>query len=662
MRELSIDIETYSSVDLIKCGVYKYVDSPDFEILLFAYAWDDEPVQIIDFAQGEGLPEEVLKGLYDENILKTAYNANFERTCIGRHLYINEMIIGINEVEPDDFTLSPEQWRCTSVHALTLGLPGNLDGVAKSMNLEVQKDAAGKNLIKYFSVPCKPTKVNGGRTRNFPEHAPEKWEQFKAYCIQDVEVERAIKKKIQKFKVSEFENKLWALDQRINDRGVRLEPTLFKNAIECDAQYKEKLMYEAGKITGLENPNSLAQLKDWLAENGLEAESLTKDTIPVLISQAQTETVKRVLRMRQELGKTSVSKYQAMERGICKDNRVRGLLQFYGANRTGRWAGRLVQVQNLPRIELYDLDVARELLLSGDYEMLEVLFGKVPFVLSQLIRTAFIPEDDHRFIVSDFSAIEARVIAWLAGEQWRLDVFNGHGKIYEASASQMFHIPIEEITKGSPYRQMGKVAELALGYQGGGGALATMDKKGEIDPEDYADIIKRWRAASPNIVKFWYDVEKAAVKAVKEKKVVEMQLGLRFFYESGVLFIQLPSGRRLAYPKPQLKRHETFDKMALSYEGSKDQGGWGRIPTYGGKLVENIVQATARDCLAESLIRLDEAKYNIVFHVHDEAVIEAPVGKGSLKEVEEIMGQPIAWAKGLPLNADGFETYYYKKD
>lgn len=647
MRTLSIDIETYSDVDLIKCGVYKYTDSPNFEILLFAYAFDDEQIKCIDLAQGEKLPFEVLHALGEEDSIKTAFNANFERTCIAKFFNLK---------------LDPLQWRCTAVHALTMGLPGGLDGVAKSMNLDVQKDAAGKALIKYFSVPCKPTKVNGGRTRNLPEHAPEKWEKYKSYCITDVEVERGIKKKLQKFEISEFELKLWALDQRINDRGVRLEQTLYKNAIECDAEYTKKLMNEAAKLTGLANPNSLAQLKGWLAENGLEAESLTKDTVPILISQAQTETVKRVLRIRQELGKTSVSKYQAMERGICSDNRVRGLLQFYGANRTGRWAGRLVQVQNLPRIELYDLDVARELLLAGDYEMLEVLFGKVPFVLSQLIRTAFIPEEGHRFIVSDFSAIEARVIAWLAGEQWRLDVFNGHGKIYEASASQMFHIPLESITKGSPYRQMGKVAELALGYQGGGGALATMDKKGEIDPEDYGDIIKRWRNASPNIVKFWYDVEKAAIRAVKEKKPVEMQHGLKFFFVSGVLFIQLPSGRRLAYPRPQLKPHDTFDKLALSYEGSKDQGGWGRIPTYGGKLVENIVQATARDCLAESLIRLDEAGYNIVFHVHDEAVIEAPIGKGSLADVEEIMGQPISWAKGLPLNADGFETFYYKKD
>ncbi|MDF2651739.1 MAG: polL [Paenibacillus sp.] len=647
MRTLSIDIETYSSVDLIKSGVYKYVEAPDFEILIFAYAWDDEPVHVVDLAQGEELPQDVLQGLTRLDVLKTAFNANFERTCMAKHF---------------SKQLNPLQWRCTAVHALTLGLPGNLDGVAKSMNLEVQKDAAGKNLIKYFSVPCKPTKVNGGRTRNLPEHDLEKWQKYKDYCGTDVEVERAIKKKLQRFEISDFENKLWALDQRINDRGVQLDPQLVKNAIECDEQYKEKLLLEASKLTGLENPNSLAQLKEWLAENGLETESLTKDTIPILISQAQTETVKRVLRIRQELGKTSVSKYQAMKRGLCKDNRVRGLLQFYGANRTGRWAGRLVQVQNLPQNKLKDLDVARELLLAGEYEMLEILFDKVPFVLSQLIRTAFVPSPNHRIMVSDFSAIEARVIAWLAGEQWRLDVFNTHGKIYEASAAQMFHVPVESITKGDPLRQKGKVAELALGYQGGPGALVQMGALDMgLEEEELPELVKTWRNANQKIVKFWYDVERAATKAVREKILVEMQHGLKFFCDAGVLFVQLPSGRRLAYARPKLSDHATFDKKSLTYEGYEN-GKWGRLHTYGGKLTENIVQATARDCLAEAMIRVDEAGYQMVMHVHDEIVADVPNGTGSLDELEKIMGQPIAWAKGLPLNADGFETNYYKKD
>ena len=666
MRTLSVDIETYSSVDLIKSGVYRYVEAPDFEILLCAYAFDDEPVRIVDLASGERLPREVIEALYDNSIIKTAFNANFERTCIARYCAINAEFLFddymLAEAPYEFFEMDPSQWRCTAVHALTLGLPGNLDGVAKSLNLDVQKDAAGKNLIKYFSVPCKPTKVNGGRTRNLPKHDLEKWEKFKDYCVRDVVVERAIKKKLSRFEPMEFEQKLWALDQRINDRGVRIEPKMYQNAIECDAKYKDKLMTEMIKLTGLDNPNSVAQLKKWLEEQGLEVSGLTKDTYPILISQAKTETVKRVIRVRQELAKTSVSKYQAMKRSICQDDRVRGILQFYGASRTGRWAGRLVQVHNLPQNKLKDLDTARNLLLSGDYEMLEMLFDKVPFVLSQLIRTAFIPSPGHVFYVSDFSAIEARVIAWFAGEIWRLKVFESHGKIYEASASQMFHVPFESITKGSRYRQLGKVAELALGYQGGHGALATMDKDGEIDPDDYQDIIDRWRAASPNIVKFWYSVERAAVKAVKDRTSVQLQHGLTFSYESGVLFVRLPSGRRLAYAKPELKDHHKFDKLSLTYEGSIDNGGWGRDHTYGGKLTENIVQATARDCLAEAMVKVEAAGYPIALHVHDEIVADVPIGFGSLKEMEEIMSQPISWAPGLPLNADGFETEYYKKD
>lgn len=648
MKTLSIDIETYSSVDLLKAGVYKYADSPDFEILLFAYAFDDGPVTIVDLASGDLFPQLVLIALQDPEIVKTAFNANFERTCLAKH-FKREM--------------PPSQWQCTSVKALTLGLPGSLDKVAKTLKLDVLKDAAGKNLIRYFSVPCKPTKTNGQRTRNLPEHAPEKWENYKAYCIQDVEVEREIKNKLERYQISDFEQRLWALDQKINDKGIQLDYELVKHAINCDQQYKERLLQEASDLTGLDNPNSVAQLKSWLEGQGLEVDGITKETVPELLKQTNCSTVKRVLEIRQELAKTSVKKYLAMERAICSDQRVRGLLQFYGANRTGRWAGRLVQVQNLPQNKLKDLDLARDLLKSGEYELFELMFGNVPGILSQLIRTAFIASDGNRFIVSDFSAIEARVIAWLAGEQWRIDVFNTHGKIYEASAAQMFNVPVESIGKGSSLRQKGKVAELALGYQGGKGALETMGAlKMGLSEDELPELVKTWREANPMIVRFWYDVEKAALTAVKDQTTVKMQHGISFIYESGVLFIQLSSGRRLAYVRPELKTDSRFNKQALTYEGVTDKGSWGRLNTYGGKLVENIVQAVARDCLAEALIRLDEAGFETVMHVHDEAVLDVPIDESTEQEVSAIMGQPISWAPGLPLNADGFETSYYKKD
>ncbi|MBZ5212946.1 DNA polymerase [Bacillus paralicheniformis] len=648
MNTLSIDIETYSSVDLLKSGVYAYTEAPDFEILLFAYAWDDEPTKIVDLAQGENLPYEVMSALVSSKLIKKAFNANFERVCIAKHF---NLLLPIN------------QWRCTAVHATTLGLPGNLDGVAKVLKLEAQKDASGKSLIRYFSVPCKPTKTNGGRTRNLPEHDPEKWEQFKAYCVQDVEVERAIGKKLSKFQPMESEQRLWVLDQEINDRGVRVDVDLVRHAIACDAAYQEKLVSEAKELTGLPNPNSAAQLKQWLEDQGLTVTSLAKDNIPKLIESTEDEDVKRVLQLRQEMSKTSVKKYQAMEKALCPDGRIRGLLQFYGASRTGRWAGRLVQVQNLPQNKIADLDTARELLKGGYYEAIELLYGQVPFVLSQLVRTAFIPSEGNEFYVSDFSAIEARVIAWLAGEKWRLDVFNTHGKIYEASAAQMFKIPIESITKGSPERQKGKVAELALGYQGGKGALIQM---GALDmglsEDELPDLVETWRTANKKIVKFWYDVEAAAIKAVNEKTIVKLQHGLCFSCESGILFIQLPSGRRLAYANPKLEIDKRFGKKALTYEGKTTTGKWGRLNTYGGKLVENIVQAAARDCLAVALMRLDEAGHKTVMHVHDEAVLDAPKGRDELEQVEAIMGRPISWAEGLPLTADGFVTNYYKKD
>ncbi|MEC1719095.1 DNA polymerase [Schinkia azotoformans] len=649
MKLLSIDIETYSSVDLVKCGVYAYCESADFEILLFAYAVDEEEVQIVDIASGEKLPDALLKALTDPAVIKTAYNANFERTCLAK-LFGKPM--------------PPEQWRCSSVHALMLGLPGHLDGVAKCLKLKEQKMKEGKALIRYFSVPCKPTKVNGGRIRNLPEHNPDKWRTFKDYCKQDVEVERQIRKKLEAFPILKMEQQLWELDQNINDEGVLIDISLVNHAIQADTVFQENLYKEAVSLTGLENPNSPAQLKGWLQTHGLEVDSLAKKNVEALMGEVDNPTVKRLLELRQAMSKTSVKKYEAMERSICNDQRIRGLLQFYGANRTGRWAGRLVQIHNLPRNNMKDLQVARDLLKSGNYQALELLFDNVPDVLSQLIRTAFIPSKAHRFIVADFSAIEARVIAWIAGERWRMEVFQSHGKIYEASAAQMFKVPIETIGKGSPLRQKGKIAELALGYGGSKGALKQMGalEMGLTD-EELPELVSAWREANPNIVNLWWDVEAAAIKAVKEKAVVKMQYGLTFHYTKGILFITLPSGRSLAYVRPKIGMDERFGKEQLTYEGI-EQGSkqWGRIPTYGGKLTENIIQAIARDCLAVSMLRLAEAGYQINFHVHDEVILDVPIGTGSMEEVEELMGLPIVWAPGLPLNADSFETDYYKKD
>lgn len=649
MKLLSIDIETYSSVDLIKSGVYAYCESADFEILLFAYAVDDEEVQIIDLASGEEIPTDILKAMSDSTVIKTAYNANFERTCLAKYFH-----------QP----MPPEQWRCSSVHALMLGLPGYLDGVAKCLRLQEQKMKEGKALIRYFSVPCKPTKVNGGRTRNLPEHDLDKWTTFKDYCKQDVEVERKIRKKLEAFPITEVEQKLWELDQKINDEGVLIDKGLVINAIQADKTFQDELFEEAVRLTGLENPNSPAQLKGWLLKQGLEVNSLTKKDVEALMGEVEKPEVRRLLELRQAMSKTSVKKYEAMERSICSDQRIRGLLQFYGANRTGRWAGRLVQIHNLPRNSLKDLQVARDLLKSGNYETLELLFESVSDVLSQLIRTAFIPSKDHRFIVADFSAIEARVIAWLAGERWRMDVFQSHGKIYEASAAQMFKVPIETIDKGSPLRQKGKIAELALGYGGSKGALMQMGAiEMGLTEDELPELVSAWREANTNIVKLWWGIESAAIKAVKEKAVVKMQYGLTFHYTKGLLFITLPSGRSLAYVRPKIGIDERFGKEQLTYEGT-EQGSkqWGRIPTYGGKLTENIIQAIARDCLAVSMLRLDEVGYRINFHVHDEVVLDVPIHTSSMENVEELMGQSIEWAPGLPLGADSFETDYYKKD
>lgn len=653
MSILSIDIETFSSYDLKTVGVYRYVEAPDFEILLFGFAYDDDPVQVIDLADFESMPKELMKDLTHPGLIKTAYNANFERTCIAKHFNI---------------PTNPEYWRCTSVHALTLGLPGYLEGVAQVLGLQAQKDTAGKNLIKYFSVPCKPTKANGGRTRNYPHHDPVKWQQYKDYNVQDVVVERELRKKLERYPVPAHEWKLWELDQRINDVGVRLDPVLVQQALKCDEQYTARLETEAKELTGLENPNSVQQLTGWLEEQGLSVENgLTKESVPILIDQADDEDTIRALELRQEMAKTSVDKYSAMDRSMCEDERARGLLQFCGANRTWRWAGRLIQVQNLPQNKIPDLELARQLLRSGNFDLLEMLFGSPPFVLSQLIRTAFIPSPGCRFIVADFSAIEARVIAWLADEKWVLDVFKGHGKIYEATASQMFKVPIETIAKGEvnyALRAKGKVATLSCGYQGGPDALIRMGAlKSGLTEEELPGLVKGWRESNPHIVKLWYKAEQAALTAVQEKRTVKLAHGVQYRYEKGWLFADLPSGRSLAYVRPEIKPDPKFDKDGLTYEGvDQIKKTWCRQKTYGGKLVENLVQAIARDCLAVSMMRLADAGYQIRLHVHDEVINDVPKEQDALQDIINIMGQPIGWAPGLPLRADAYETEFYKKD
>ncbi|MGS0745576.1 DNA polymerase [Syntrophomonas erecta subsp. sporosyntropha] len=659
MTALGIDIETYSDIDLKKSGVYRYAESENFRVLLFGYAYDDEPVKVIDLAQGEEIPRMVWEDLFDPAITKTAFNANFERVCLAKHF---------------GQAMPPEQWQCTMVHALTLGLPMSLADVGKALNLTVdkQKMSEGKALIRYFCTPQKrrksqQTTLFGEKpenyNRNLPEHNPEKWEMFKTYCTQDVETERTIRQTLEKYPISKAEHQLWCLDQIMNDYGVLVDTQMVKHAIKCSSNHQRKLEEEAIQLTGLDNPKSVSQIKKWLKDaEGLEVESLNKAAIPGLLKKTESNTVRRVLELRQELSKTSIKKYEAMERSKCSDNRIRGLFQFYGANRSGRWAGRLVQVQNLPQNHLKDLGLARQLLRSGEYETIEMLFGNVPDTLSQLLRTALIAGEGNKFVVSDFSAIEARIIAWMADEEWRMEVFRTHGKIYEASASQMFKVPIEEITKGSPLRQKGKIAELALGYGGSVGALTNMGAlKMGLEESELKPLVNVWRETNQKITQLWWDVEEAAMTAIVEKTSVPLHHRLKFTYESGILFITLPSGRNLAYVRPRIENDVRFNKPTITYEGY-EQGKWTRLKTYGPKLVENIVQATARDCLAEAMLRLDEQGFRIVMHVHDEVVIEAPEGDDCLEEVCRIMGQPLDWAPGLPLPADGYETYYYMKD
>lgn len=648
MRILSIDIETYSSVDLDKCGVYRYAEAPDFEILLFGYAFDDDPVEVIDLTV-DPLPPHIVDALTDPAVVKTAWNAQFERVCLERSLGVR---------------LDPSQWRCSMVHAYYLGLPGSLEAAAKALKIKEQKDSAGKALIRYFSVPCKPTKTNGGRTRNLPEHDLERWKRFKRYCAQDVTVEREIRRKLEKRPLPNREQRLWEIDQRINDRGVRLDMKLVAEAVKCHTSYQARLTEEATRLTGLDNPNSVSQLKAWLENvTGMEIESLNKKAVPEILADTDDEVIHRVLELRSQLAKASIKKYEAMQRTCCADGRARGLLQFYGAGRTGRWAGRLIQVQNLPRNTMAGLDDAREILRNGHHDALEMLYDDVPDVLSQLLRTALIPAPGHRFIVADFSAIEARVIAWLAGEQWRLDVFRSHGKIYEASASQMFGVPIEEIHKGHPLRQKGKIAELALGYQGGPGALKAMGAlEMGLTEEELQPLVDAWRIANPAIVRFWSLLNNAALRAVENDEYVALQRGLAVYCASGYMVIRLPSGRELHYARPRIEEDPKFGRPGVTYEGQEMGGKWGRLRTYGGRLAENVTQAVARDCLAEAILQLNQAGYEIVFHVHDEVVIEAPYGQGSTEHVVEIMTRPIPWAPGLPLAAEAFEAEFYRKD
>ena len=770
MKNLSVDLETFSSADLGKSGIYRYTEAPDFQILLFGYVVDDGEAIVIDMANGESIPEEITAAILDPEATKWAFNAQFERVCLSRHLGVR---------------LSPQSWRCTMVWSAYMGLPLSLEGTGSVLGLENQKMKEGKELIRYFCIPCKPTKANGGRTRNLPSHSPEKWSLFKEYNKRDVEAEMGIKERLSRFPVPDVEWQNYILDQQINDRGIMLDMELVNQAIQCDEQFRSTHMERAKELTGLDNPNSAQQLKEWLNENGLEVKSLGKESVKELLEDADGE-VKAALELRQELAKSSIKKYTAMENAVCADSRARGLIQFYGANRSGRFSGRLIQVQNLPQNHLPDLEHARTLIRNGNFEAVGMLYDSVPMVLSELIRTAFIPKPGHRFYVADFSAIEARVIAWLAGEKWRMDVFATHGKIYEASASAMFHVPIEQISKGSPLRQKGKIAELACiaegslvltdkglipienitgdhklwdGYEwvshegvichgekevisyggltatsdhyvwvegrmfpiqfgiaasdnahllhtgtrmvgckaeelavhrskarvydirnvgprhrftvsdvlvhncGYGGSVGALKAMGALEmglqESELEGLIKNWRSANPHIVSFWWDVDKAAIKAVKEHTSAATH-GIRFTTQSGMLFITLPSGRNLCYVKPRIELNR-FGSEAVTYEGIGEAKKWTRIESYGPKFVENIVQAVARDILTDAMRRLYAAGYHIVMHVHDEVVIEAPRST-SIEDICSIMGQTPGWAEGLLLRADGYVCDFYKKE
>lgn len=654
MRTLHIDLETYSDIDITKAGLYKYVQSPAFEILLFAYSYDYEPVRIIDVAAGEKIPLQIIQDLDNPDVKKMAHNAAFEINCLGR-FYRTEVC----------------QWHCTMIHAYYCGFPGQLGQLGKALGLpeNKQKMAAGRQLIRYFCVPCTPTKTNYGRTRNYWYHDRKKWELFKSYCIRDVETEMEIDRILERHPMPEAEHINWVLDQMINLTGVQMDRELIEGALFISEQIREELSGKAKSLTGLDNPNSVAQLKQWITENsGLELESLNKQTIAEVLAQKEGKAlIKEVLKIRQELGKTSVKKYEAMRACMCGDGRIRGLLQFYGANRTGRWAGRLVQVQNLPRNYIGTLDTARELVKKRQTEAVKLIYGNVPDVLSQLIRTAFIPGNGNKFLVADFSAIEARVLSWLAGEQWRLDVFRTHGKIYEASASAMFGVDISLIKKGNPeyeLRGKGKIAELALGYQGGKGSLISMGAlQMGLKEEELPDIVKRWRGSNQRIVDFWYAVERYALETVLHGIPNSMPCGISFERDENYMIIHLPSGRSLYYYKPEVRLNDLC-RDAVYFQGvDQKTKKWGYISTYGGKLTENIVQAVARDLLANAMMNLYQAGYCINFHIHDEVILEVPqTSEKNLEEAIALMCRLPGWAAGLPLDADGFESDYYRKD
>lgn len=659
IKKLSIDLETYSSVP-IKYGVYPYAESPDAEILLFGYSINDEPVIVVDVANGEKIPDYILKALTDNSVIKWAFNASFERIFLSYWLNRNYPEYFDSYSIPEDSVgnyLDPSSWRCSMIWSAYMGLPLSLEGVGAVLGLEEQKLKEGKDLIRYFCVPCKPTKVNGGRTRNMPSDAPDKWELFKKYNKRDVEVEMSIQQKLSRFPVPDSVWDEYHIDQEINDRGILLDMDVVTNAIKFDAFSKARLMGTLKDKTELENPNSVTQMKDWLISKGVETDSLDKKAVIELLKTVPSD-VADVLKLRQQLAKSSVKKYQAMQKSVCADGRARGMFQFYGANRSGRWAGRIIQLQNLPQNHMTDLEDARDIVKSGDYELMNMLYDDVPDALSQLIRTAFIPKPGYKFCVADFSAIEARVIAFLAKENWRMKVFKDNGDIYCASASAMFHVPVEKHGVNGHLRQKGKIAELALGYGGSVGALTAM---GALDmgltEDELQPLVDSWRASNPNIVQFWWDVDRCVKTAIKQRTATETH-GIRFIYQSGMLFIALPSGRRLCYVKPKIGENR-FGGESVTYEGVGTNKKWERIESYGPKFVENIVQAISRDILCYAMRTLSHCF--IVGHVHDELIIETPMD-ADLAAICEQMGRTPAWIEGLLLRADGYETAFYKKD
>ncbi len=660
MKHLSIDVETYSDIPIGKAGAYRYTADPSFETLLFAYSADGAPVEIVDLAQGGELPPEIRSALYDPSVIKHAYNASFEIGCLSK-------VYG---------PMDPAQWRCTMMHGLYCGYTAGLEATGKALGLpeDKQKLNTGKALIRYFCQPCKPTKSNGGRLRNLPQHDPDKWELFKEYCRRDVVTEMEIERRLSAFPVPDAVQSQWETDLRINTRGVAVDMDLVRGALAIDGEVRADLINEAQEITGLGNPNSVSQLTGWLGEHGAEVSDLRKDTVAKLLERDDlTAPVRRALEIRKELGKTSVKKYAAVDTCVCPDGRVRGLLQFYGASRSGRWAGRLVQVQNLPRTYTQAINLARQLVRDGKTDALRLIYGNVPDTLSQLIRTAFVASPGHRLVDADFSAIEARVLSWFAGEEWRLEVFRTHGKIYEASASQMFGVPIEKIKKGNPeyaLRAKGKVAELALGYQGSVNALVSMGALDMgLDAEELPSIVELWRDRNARIRALWWEMNQAAIEVIQNggsRRVQCVVLAREYdpAQDVTVMSIELPSGRKLYYVDPQIGENR-FGGQSITYMGVNDQKKWARLETYGGKLVENVTQAIARDALAEAIERLEAAGFPIVFHVHDEVIIDrkpyAPDGE-MLDQVVRIMARPIAWAPGLPLGADGWVGDYFTKD